>query len=74
MGFSKLVYYQFLLSNQVNFTITHLPDHLESCLHYTINRYLRAAQLRPRHLWEQVKPLLEQDEAAYLLFDDTVLD
>lgn len=74
MGFSKLDYCQFLLSSQVNYTVTHMADHLESFSHDTINRYLRGAQLRPRHLWEQVEPLLEQDEAAYLLFDDTVLN
>jgi len=74
MGFSKLDYCQFLLSSPVNYTLTHLADHLESFSHDTINRYLRGAQLRPRHLWEQVKPLLDQHEEAYLLFDDTVLD
>ena len=74
MGFSKLDYCQFLLSSQVNYTLTHLADHLQSFSHDTINRYLRGAQLRPRHLWEQVAPLLEQHQDGYLLFDDTILD
>ena len=74
MSFTKLDYCQFLLSSQVNYTLTHLADHLQQFSHDTINRYLRRAQLRPRHLWEQVAPQLEQDDAAYLLYDDTVLD
>ncbi len=63
-----------LLSSQVNYTLTYLADHLQQFSHDTLNRYLRHAQLRPRHLWEKVAPLLEQDDEAYLLYDDTVLD
>jgi len=74
MGITKLDYCQFLLSSQVNYTATYMADHLENFSHDTINRYLSGANLRPRHLWEQVEPLLEQDSDAYLLFDDTVLD
>ncbi len=74
MGFSKMDYCQFLLSSQVNFTQTHLADHLENISHDAINRYMSCAELRPRHLWEKVKPLLNQHEDAFLIFDDTVLD
>jgi len=74
MSFSKLDYCQFLLSSQVNYTLTHLSQHLPQFSHDTINRYLSGVTLRPRHLWEQVQPLLEQHEEAFLVFDDTVLD
>lgn len=74
MGFSKMDYCQFLLSSQVNFTLTHLADHLQEFSHDTMNRYLSRAEMRPRHLWEKVEPLLEQHDEAFLLFDDTVLD
>jgi hypothetical protein len=74
MDFSKMDYCQFLLSSQVNFTQTHLADHLENISHDVVNRYMSGAELRPRHLWEKVKPLLEQHEDAFLIFDDTVLD
>jgi len=74
MSFSKLDYCQFLLNSQVNYTLTHLADHLQRFSHDTINRYLRGAKLRPRHLWEQVQPLLETHPDAYLVYDDTVLD
>jgi hypothetical protein len=74
MSFSKMDYCQFLLSSQVNYTLTHLAEHLQSFSHDTINRYLSGVTLRPHHLWEKVQPLLEQHPEAFLLFDDTVLD
>ena len=72
--FTKLDYCQYLLSSQINYTLTHLADHLEGFSHDTINRYLRGEKLTPRILWEQVQPLLGLHPDAYLLFDDTVLD
>src|SRR5215210_5379631 len=74
MSFTKLDYCQYLLSSQVNYTLTNLAEHLKSFSHDTINRYLKAEKLSPRLLWEQVQPLLELDSEAYLIFDDTVLD
>jgi hypothetical protein len=74
MKFSKWDYCQYLLSSPNNVTLTHLADHLEGFSHDTLNRYLRGVELRPRHLWEQVKNLLELDEDASLIFDDSVLD
>jgi hypothetical protein len=74
MSFTKLDYCQYLLSSQVNYTLTNLSEHLESSSHDTINRYLKAQKLSPRLLWEQVQPLLELDSEAYLIFDDTVLE
>lgn len=73
-AFSKLDYCQFLLSSQINYTLTHMADHLQSFSHDTINRYLRGEKLSPRLLWEQVQPQLALDDGAYLVFDDTVLD
>jgi len=76
MKFSKLDYCQYLLSSQVNYTITNLADHKEEHSHDQINRYLRSEKLKPRLLWQNVKPTIETDEAKfmYVLFDDTVLD
>src|ERR1043165_2117863 len=74
MNFSKLDYCQFLLSSQINYTLTHMADHLQSFSHDTINRYLRGEKLSPRLLWEQVQPKLALDPHAYWVFDDTVLD
>lgn len=47
---------------------------MEQFSHDKVNRYLGKAEMRPRHLWEKVKPLLEQDEQGYILFDDSTID
>jgi hypothetical protein len=74
MSFTKLNYCQYLLSSQINYTLTNMADHLKSFSHDTINRYLKGEKLSPRLLWEQVAPLVERDPDAYLIFDDTVLE
>lgn len=74
MTFTKLDYCQYLLSSQVNYTLTNLADHLELISHDRINRYLKREKLTPRLLWENVKPLIQVNENAYVIFDDTVLD
>ncbi len=74
MSFTKLDYCQYLLSSQINYTLTNLADHLGSFSHDTINRYLKGEKLTPRLLFEQVQPMLEPDPQAYLIFDDTVLE
>ena len=74
MNFTKLDYCQYLLSSQVNYTLTNLAEHLKSFSHDTINRYLKGEKLSPRLLWEQTRSLVEIDPEAYLIFDDTVLD
>lgn len=74
MEFTKLDYCQYLLSSQVNYTLTNLAEHLDQFSHDTINRYLRGEKLSPRLLFEQVEGLLEREQDAYLIFDDTVLE
>jgi hypothetical protein len=74
MEFTKLDYCQYLLSSQVNYTLTNLAKHLDQFSHDTINRYLRGEKLSPRLLFEQVEGLLELDSDAYLIFDETVLE
>jgi hypothetical protein len=74
MRFTKLDYCQYLLSSQINYTLTNLADHLETISHDRINRYLRRERLTPRLLWDNVLPLIQSHEQAYIIFDDTVLD
>jgi hypothetical protein len=74
MSFTKLDYCQYLLSSQVNYTLTNLAEHLKSFSHDTINRYLKGEKLSPRLLWEQTRSLVEIDPEACLIFDDTVLE
>lgn len=73
-SFSKIDYCQYLLSSPVNFTMTHLAEHLEGVSHDRIKRYLQGEKLTPRLLWKNVKSLVVACEEAYLVFDDTVLD
>lgn len=74
MGFTKLNYCQYLLSSQINYTLTNLADHLGTESHDTINRYLSREKLTPRLLWDNVKVLIQSSENAYVIFDDTVLN
>ncbi len=74
MRFTKLDYCQYLLSSQINYTITNLAEHLEDVSHDKINYYLRNEKLTPRLLWDNVKNLIVPDEDAYIIFDDTVVD
>jgi hypothetical protein len=71
---SSLDYCQFLLSTQINYTLTYFADHSAKYTHDTINRYLGRADLKPSMLWEHVKGDIQQHENGYVLFDDTVLD
>lgn len=72
--FTKLNYCQYLLSSQINYTLTNLADHIENFSHDTINRYLRNERITPSLLWDNVKYQIQVDEKAYIIYDDTVLD
>lgn len=74
MRFTKLNYCQYLLSSQINYTITNLAEHLQQISHDKINCYLKNEKLTPRQLWDNVKDLIARHEQAYLIFDDTVID
>jgi hypothetical protein len=74
MRFTKLDYCQYLLSSQINYTITNLAEHLKNISHDKINYYLKNEKLTPRLLWDNVKDLIVLDEDAYIVFDDTVVD
>ena len=71
---TRLDYGQFLLSSQVNDTLTYFADHSETYTHDVLNRYLRQDQITPAFVWDNIKSNLVPDENAYLLFDNTVLD
>lgn len=71
---TRLDYCQFLLSPQVNYTLTYFADHWQQWSHDTINRYLAGERITPRLVWDNVQDDLVVDEQGYLLFDDTVLD
>ncbi len=72
--YDKLDYCQYLLSSQINYTITNLSEHVADVSHDKINRYLKKEKFTPSSLWNTVKNLIISDEDGYILFDDTVLD
>ena len=74
MRFTKLNYCQYLLSSQINYTITNLAEHLEHISNDAINYYLKREKLTPRLLWENVKDVIELDANSYIIFDDSILD
>jgi hypothetical protein len=71
---TRLDYCQYLLSSQINYTLTNFADHSQHYSHDHLNRYLRGDKLTPRLLWEQVKDSIIASPDGYLLFDDTVAD
>lgn len=70
----RLDYCQFLLSSQINYTLTYFADHTEKWSHDVINRYLRGERTTPRLVWKNVQPDIIKTPYGYILFDDTVLD
>lgn len=74
MKFTKLDYCQYLLSSQINYTITNLAEHLENISHDQINYYFKKEKLTPRLLWDNVKDVIMTDDNGYVIFDDSVLD
>ena len=59
LTFTSLGYCQYLLSSQIDYTLTNLAEHLESFSRDTIDRYLKSEKLSPRLLWEQAPSLVE---------------
>jgi len=74
MSVTRLDYCQFLLSSQVNYTLTYFADHSHKYVHDRLNRYLANEQLTPALVWDNVKAEIIPGPDGYLLFDDTVLD
>lgn len=72
--FKLIDYCQYLISSQINYTITNLAEHLQSWSHDVINRYLRNERITGRMLWDNVSKHIEIDEDAFIIFDDTVVD
>src|SRR5438445_2254053 len=71
---TRLDYCHYLLSSQINYTLTNFADHSERFGHDAINRYLAGDSLPPSLVWENVKGQVVQTPNGLLLFDDVVLD
>lgn len=71
---SRIDYCQYLLSSQINYTLTYFADHSEKYSHDAMNRLLAGDRLTPRLVWENVQGDVKQVAGGYLVFDDTVAD
>ena len=71
---TRVDYCQFLLSTQMNFTLTHHADHHLHFSHDALNRYLRGERLTSRLIFESVRSHIAFSPNGYLVFDDSVLD
>ena len=71
---TRLDYCQFLLSSQVNFTLTHHAEHHDQFSHDAIKRYLQGEKLTSRLIWENVRSQIVSSKYGYLVFDDSVQD
>jgi hypothetical protein len=69
-----LDYCQYLISSQINYTITHLADHLQKWSHDTLRRYLNNERVTASDLWKNVSKIIQVDEEGFIIFDDTVID
>ena len=74
MEANRLTYCQYLLSSQINYTLTNFADHAEEMSHDSINRYLRNTRVTGSDIWKQVQKEIVSSEQGYIVFDDTVLD
>lgn len=71
---TRLDYCQYLVSSQINYTLTNFADHSLKFSHDQLNRHLRDDKLSPRLVWEQTKAHLIESPNGFLIFDDTVAD
>jgi len=71
---TRLDYCQFLLSSQINYTLTYFADHVKKWSHDVINRYLKGEHITPRLVWENVRADVVTSPNGYVVFDDTVLE
>jgi len=71
---SRLDYCQYLLSSQINYTLTNFADHSQQFSHDQLNRYLAGERITPHLVWENVRSQVEPTPDGYLIFDDTVAD
>lgn len=71
---SRIGYSEFLLSSQVNYTLTYYAAHKDDISHDKIKRYLENDKLTPSLLWEHVSQEIVFNPNGRLIFDDTVLD
>jgi hypothetical protein len=71
---TRLDYCPYLLSSQINYTLTNFANHSEQFSHDMINRYLAGERIAPHLVWENVEGQIVTSVNGILVFDDMVLD
>ncbi|MBE9125906.1 MULTISPECIES: hypothetical protein [unclassified Coleofasciculus] len=68
MSINHLDYCQYLLSSQINYTLTKFAEHSKELSHDTINRYLNSEKLTPSVIWEKVHSERQSHPDGCLVF------
>jgi hypothetical protein len=71
---TRLDYCQYLLSSQINYTLTNWAEHSAQFSHDQLNRHLCHDKMTPRLVWEQTREQIVTSPQGYVVLDDTVAD
>lgn len=71
---SKKEYVEYLLSPPFTYTCTNLADHKPKLRHDVVGDFLRRERFTPAHLFQLVRPHLQDSEQWVLIADDSVQD
>ncbi|MBA3441278.1 MAG: transposase [Pyrinomonadaceae bacterium] len=71
---TRLDYCQYLVSSQINYTLTNFAEHSSKFSHDQLNRLMRDEKMTPRLVWEQTREQIVTSPNGYMIFDDTVAD
>ena len=69
---TKEQYIEFLISTPLNYTCTHLADHLSGVSHDSITDFLKSQRLTAESVWMCAKALINDAEESFLIVDDSV--
>jgi hypothetical protein len=69
---TKEQYIEFLISTPINYTCTHLADHISGISHDSITDFLKSQRLTAESVWKQAGMLIHNTEESFLIVDDSV--
>ncbi len=69
---TKEQYIEFLISTPVNYTCTHLADHVSGISHDSITDFLKSPRLTAESVWTCAKTLIHDTEESFLSADESV--
>jgi hypothetical protein len=69
---AKEQYIEFLISTPINYTCTHLADHLSGISHDSITDFLRSQRITAQSVWSSAKMLIRDTTDSFLIVDDSV--